>query len=653
MKNVLTILLGLAVFAGGLAGAGALAPRINRERQEQNLTVSDTVYDLPPEMAVAQAALGTFRGLAINILWERAETLKNDGKFHEAIELGKLITKLQPRYPKVWEWVSWNLAYNISAATHTPEERWIWVKSGIELLQRRGGGIDANPNELALYQQLGWIYFHKIGEYLDTMNWHYKRELADMWHSTLGAPPRSPEEYRAWLQPVIDAPEQLEALPEGAQKLARWLADGGHPFDRETLRKFTVPTRLPETTADDAPAPSIPSGPSDPDSAAAEARRQMAQIVPEMAWPDWATPQDIAATLAFVRRKTITGDELNMDPQTMLRLAERFGPIDWRHPSAHTLYWSQLGLERLKADEGRAVDNEINTKRNVLNALQTLARSGQVIYQADEKPGQSYITYLPAWNFWLAYDDYFQSDVVADPRRSSEAIEEAFGPGHRNQMDSAIADAYTFGDQSSAQQLYTRMHDRFAGTEFAAHYESPISDFAFQQLSESIDQPAVTRGLIVGLITQSITNREVYRRPREAQTQFATARRLFDEYRRLNPNPSDPLHHEVPPFEMLHINAIASFIAGNAGPVGNQQLPLQPRVAVYRQLSDEVKAVVQLQQGQELMEQARRAGFDVATLFPLPPREIMEQVARQLMGPAGDQPGGQAPQGSGARQEVK
>src|SRR5688572_23072139 len=251
MKNAVIILIGIAVFLGGLTAAGALTPAINRDRAAQNLTVSDTVYDLPPEMAVAQAALGTFRGLAINILWERAETLKNQGKFHEAIELGKLITKLQPRYPKVWEFVSWNLSYNISVATHTPEERWMWVKSGIDLLQQRGGGIDANPNELSLYQQLGWIYFHKIGEFMDNMSWHYKRELADMWHSILGSPPRDQQEYLVWLEEVVSAPDRMEEIPsDGARRLARWLREQGHDFDRTTLRKFTVPTRTADGSSD-------------------------------------------------------------------------------------------------------------------------------------------------------------------------------------------------------------------------------------------------------------------------------------------------------------------------------------------------------------------------------------------------------------------
>lgn len=636
MKNLLTILVGLGVFLGGIAAAGSLTGRINRERQEQNLTVSDTIYDLPPEMAVMQAALGTFRGVAINILWERAETLKNQGKFHEAIELGKLITRLQPRYPKVWEVVSWNLSYNISAATHTPEERWVWVKSGVDLLQSRGGGIDANPNEMAIYQQLGWIYYHKIGEFTDNMSWHFKRELGDIWHSILGTPPRDPAEYLRWFDPIVSAPDRLEELAPGARRLAEWMRDNHYAFDRHTLRNFTVPTRLEEPPAD-----SLAPGNQQPP--------PMPRVVPQSQWPPWATQADIDAVLAFVRKKAITSDELNMDPATMRRYAQRFGPIDWRHPAAHTLYWSQLGLERLVADDGRQMDNEINTKRNVLNGLERLAHAGQVVYLPAPDPGDSFISYLPAWSFWLAYDDYFQRDVLDDPRRSSEALEASFGDGHRNKMDSAISATYAFGDEAAADMLYRRMHERFKDNPvIRPEYEVPLSDFAFKQFQDTMDQPHIVRSLIIGLITQSITDTVVHRNPKKAEDELQLSRRIFDEYRRLNPNPSDPLYNEVPDYKMLRITAIASFVAGTAGPAGIQQVPLNLRAGVYRTLDDDVKAIIYLQSGRDLAAESASEGVEMSVFFPPPPQDAMDRMAQMFMQ---GQPGGQG--ANSARPEVR
>jgi hypothetical protein len=632
MRSVVIILISVTVFLGGLVAAGALTPRINKERQEQNLTVSDTLYDLPPEMAVAQAALGTFRGLAINVLWQRADSLKNQGKFHDAIELGKLITKLQPRYPKVWEFVSWNLSYNISVATHTPEERWVWVKSGLDILQSRGGGIDANPNELALYQQLGWIYYHKVGEFLDNMSWHYKREFADVWHSILGNPPRDHQEYLRWFDQVVQAPEHIDDLPPGARRLAEWMRENQYAFDRHTLRRFTVATRLEEEL---------------PDPASLTQPTAAPKIVPELSWPEWAAQPDIDAVLAFVRRKAITGDELNMDPAIMYRYAERFGPIDWRHPAAHCVYWSLLGLERLTADN-RLLDTEINTKRNVMNGLERLAHSGQVVFVPAPEAQDSYISYLPAWSFWLAYEEYFQTDVINDPGKSSEYLVATYGLGHRNKMDYAIAATYAYGDEPAADLLYQRMHERVKDDPAVRReYEVPLSDFAFKQFQDSMDQPQIVRGLIVGLLTQSITESAMHRDTAKAQVQYETAQRLHQEYRRLNPNPNDPLYQEMPDFDALNINAMASFVAGSAGPAGRQRVPLPVRAAVYAQLHEQVRALIHLQSGRDLAAEAASEGYDVNTLFPRPSQAVMDAAQRLLVQGAG------AAQGGGARPEVR
>ena len=109
------------------ATAGWLAAGIQRERRELELVVSRAGTEgMPPHVAIATAALGTFRGLAVDVLWARADHLQTEGEYFEAQTLSQWITALQPRFQKVWGFQAWNLAYNIAAATQVPEERWGW-----------------------------------------------------------------------------------------------------------------------------------------------------------------------------------------------------------------------------------------------------------------------------------------------------------------------------------------------------------------------------------------------------------------------------------------------------------------------------------------------------------------------------------------------
>ena len=35
-----------------------------------------------------------------------------------------------------------------------------------------------------------------------------------------------------------------------------------------------------------------------------------------------------------------------MDPVFMKEVDERYGPLEWRLPEAHAIYWAALGLEK-------------------------------------------------------------------------------------------------------------------------------------------------------------------------------------------------------------------------------------------------------------------------------------------------------------------
>ena len=76
------------------------------------------------------ALLGGARGVAANVLWNRALDLQ---KVHDWDRL-KLtvdqITKLQPHFLRVWSWQGWNLAYNVSVEWDAPEDKYEWIKQG-------------------------------------------------------------------------------------------------------------------------------------------------------------------------------------------------------------------------------------------------------------------------------------------------------------------------------------------------------------------------------------------------------------------------------------------------------------------------------------------------------------------------------------------
>lgn len=129
----------------------------------------------PPLVAFTTVALGGFRGILADMLWMRITTLQDEGRFFEINQLADWITRLEPTFSEVWSYHAWNMAYNIGILFENEGDRWRWVENGIRML--RDGGIRNNPGDPRLYWELGWLYFSKVGGYLDEASPFYRVRL--------------------------------------------------------------------------------------------------------------------------------------------------------------------------------------------------------------------------------------------------------------------------------------------------------------------------------------------------------------------------------------------------------------------------------------------------------------------------------------------
>ena len=106
------------------------------------------------------ALLGGARGIAANVLWTQAEELKREQDWDSMKATVDLITKLQPHFLSVWTFQGWNLAYNVSVEWDAPEDKYQWIKKGIQFLQE---GVRKNKKSPDLIWDTAWTYYHKLG----------------------------------------------------------------------------------------------------------------------------------------------------------------------------------------------------------------------------------------------------------------------------------------------------------------------------------------------------------------------------------------------------------------------------------------------------------------------------------------------------------
>jgi hypothetical protein len=80
------------------------------------------------------------------------------------------------------------------------------------------------------------------------------------------------------------------------------------------------------------------------------------------------------------RRSALLREKYKMDPVLMKQVDDKYGPLEWRLPEAHAIYWAVQGLEMAKKNEQRVdPDTLIQLHRIIYQSMQLAFRRGRLI----------------------------------------------------------------------------------------------------------------------------------------------------------------------------------------------------------------------------------------------------------------------------------
>lgn len=438
MKTRVIMLLTFCLGALFLWSAGRRNAELLEARSTYQLGAAQPLENAPPLVVFSTVALGGFSGIIADALWIRAAKLQMDGKYFELVQLAEWITRLEPRFTEGWVYHAWNLAYNVSVMFKRPEDRWRWVRHGLELL--RDGALRYNPEDPVLYRELGWIFQHKIGQSMDQAHHFYKFA----WANEMGRLFDGPRpDYAAWAALPQSRSEALHRAD--FRELIQALLDAD-------LDPFTLPTQDP-----------------------AKLDAFMAIVTAHSAGADF---------MAYTRLRRMT-EEYRMDPVMMQQVEAEVGPMDWRLPQAHSIYWAWRGLKYAEGYE------RLFLERMIFQNMADAFRQGRYFYD----PVEDIFIPSPLPDLYPFVRRAFLKALNEHPDDSSMQT------AYFNFLTHALTVFYTYHRTSDAQAIFQEIQERYPSDATRRGFESFVVETFTERVEDLSDFDA--QALVQGSFYQS------------------------------------------------------------------------------------------------------------------------------------------------------
>lgn len=463
----------------------------------------------PPIVAFSTMALGGFRGLIADILWIRAGDLQQKGKYYELVQLSDWILKLQPKFASAASYMGWNMAYNVSVASKRPEDRWRWVRRGIQLMQ---DAVAMNPNDPDVYHELAWIYQHKLGNVLDDAQRYYKETMARDLMFLYG---KHYPDWEAWTA----SPATEEALRE------RFPAD--HPAWLAILAY------------------------NDGDLARLFGEFRLNGGLPKEL-KDKLTPEDASVLDYYFRRKWLKND-WNVEPEKILDVNKAYGELDWLLPESFGIYWARVGLEHSPERKDLALT------RLILQSLVATFNYGRMLLPKENEVSDFFLL-VPNTGVIDAARDLYKEVL-----KSNEYSHVSFEALYENFLIDAIVTLYTYSQKDAAANLFQELRtetknansrtmtlDQFVLNE----WEDDIISGDFKQIGNELEGLLFTSCLLIG-----------YGDREAAADHLALALRVYETYKKHH---YDLDRVALPPFSEMKARTARAIIENYPPEIANR-----------------------------------------------------------------------------------
>ena len=182
------------------------------------------------------------------------------------------------------------------------------------------------------------------------------------------------------------------------------------------------------------------------------------------------------------RVKTLR-EKYKMDPKFMKEVDDTYGPLEWRLPETHAIYWGYVGL---KECQGARQEDLVQLRRNIFQSMQTAFHRGRMIFV---KKSSFEFTYGPNIEIIPKVNKAYEEMIEQEPN-----VKENLQNGHKNFLKTAVYVLYTYNRLKSADEWFQYLQQKYPNAlltpeQLAIKDRNPDATFP----PKSLDEYAVER----------------------------------------------------------------------------------------------------------------------------------------------------------------
>lgn len=229
-------------------------------------------------------------------------------------------------------------------------------------------------------------------------------------------------------------------------------------------------------------------------------------------------------------RAALLRDKYKMDPAFMKEVNQRYGPLEWRLPEAHAIYWAALGL-RIAADKPSKVkpDDLIVLRRVIYQDMQLSFQRGRLV----ANPFAKRFEFGPNLDIIPKTNDAYEQAAEEDKANHDHILR-----AYRNFLRDAVYFLYEYNRISDAQRWYRYMAQKFPtdhvidGDLNSTVGNVSLDDYALSRIQEDISGTPRDRieGVIEGLIANSYRSLAVDGEEEHAYGFKLLAKKVWESY---------------------------------------------------------------------------------------------------------------------------